>query len=106
MSVYSQRVGLIFMLLALLCVSVNLSAVGHPEKPNIVILLADDLDWHDVGYHGGPLKTPHIDQLAQVRSGTESFLCGALMQPFARGLDDRGIPTSSGFRLPGQTTAR
>lgn len=42
----------------------------EPEKrpPHIVLMLADDLGWGDVGYHGGPIKTPHIDSLA--KSGT------------------------------------
>ena len=38
-------------------------------SPNIVILLADDLGWNDVGYHGAPIETPHIDGLA--REGVE-----------------------------------
>ena len=35
------------------------------ERPNIVILLADDLGWQDVGSYGGPVKTPAIDKLAE-----------------------------------------
>jgi arylsulfatase A-like enzyme len=35
-----------------------------PAKPNIVFVLADDLGWADVGYHGGAVPTPSIDRLA------------------------------------------
>lgn len=37
--------------------------------PNILFLLADDLGWGDVGYHGSGIRTPNIDRLAA--SGVE-----------------------------------
>ena len=34
------------------------------QRKNVVILLADDLGWGDVGFNGGNADTPNIDQLA------------------------------------------
>lgn len=39
------------------------------DKPNILYILADDLGWGDLGMHGSPVSTPHIDRLA--REGVE-----------------------------------
>ena len=36
----------------------------EPRPPNILLILADDYGWHDIGYHGSEIHTPVLDQLA------------------------------------------
>ena len=48
-------------LAALLLAQVTLAA---DFPPNVVIILADDLGWSDVGYHGSEIATPRLDELA------------------------------------------
>jgi arylsulfatase A-like enzyme len=49
-------------LLTLVLTGVHLNAA---EKPNVIIILVDDMGFSDIGAYGGEIKTPHIDSLAQ-----------------------------------------
>lgn len=40
------------------------TAPSPAPRSNIVVILADDLGWADIGYHGSEIRTPHLDQLA------------------------------------------
>ena len=42
-------------------------------RPHIVYIVADDLGWKDVGFHGSDIKTPNIDKLAQDGARLEQF---------------------------------
>lgn len=54
------------------------------ERPNVVILLADDLGVGDIGCYGGPVKTPHLDQLAAGGIKFTHFYAGAPVCSTAR----------------------
>ena len=42
---------------------------ADPERPNILLVVADDLGWGDEGWHAGLFRTPHMDRL--VAEGVE-----------------------------------
>jgi arylsulfatase A-like enzyme len=39
-------------------------ASGATQPPHVVFVLADDLGWNDLGFHGSVIRTPHLDALA------------------------------------------
>ncbi|XP_077143104.1 arylsulfatase B [Ranitomeya variabilis] len=39
------------------------AALTAALPPHIVFVLADDLGWHDVGFHGSEIRTPNLDRL-------------------------------------------
>src|SRR5262249_21179959 len=42
------------------------SRLTAAEKPNVVLIVADDLRWRDLGCYGSTFdKTPHIDRMAK-----------------------------------------
>jgi arylsulfatase A-like enzyme len=54
-------------LLAIFTMSLTPAEAKQNEKPNIIVIMADDLGYGDVGCYGAKsknLKTPHIDRLA------------------------------------------
>ena len=53
---------------ALACLAGWLLITAHSTgagKPNILIILADDLGFSDLGCHGGEIETPNLDHLAE-----------------------------------------
>ena len=55
------------------------SAAG--SQPNVVYIIADDLGWKDVGFHGSDIKTPNLDKLAATGSKLEQFYAQPMCTP-------------------------
>ena len=51
--------------LLLLWLSCSALLAQQPTKPNVVLIMCDDMGWSDIGCFGGEVRTPNIDRLAR-----------------------------------------
>ena len=109
--------GLILMALIPLCKPALGWMNEVNELPNILLIVADDLGYSDLGCFGGEIKTPHIDSLAargiratnfyvapscspsrsMLLTGTDSHVAGIGNMAEWTGESQRGQPGYEGF---------
>jgi arylsulfatase A-like enzyme len=51
----------------------RVQAVGADERPNIVVILADDMGYSDLGCYGSKIETPNLDRLAAQGTRLSNF---------------------------------
>ena len=86
------------------------------KRPNIVLILADDLGYSDLGCYGGEIQTPNLDRLAaeglrfsqfyntaKCAPTRTSLLSGLFWQDAGQGIQ-RGITMAQALRAAGYTT--
>lgn len=56
---FRLRLAVLPLLLAL-----SLPLAAAPQKPNLIVILADDVGYSDIGCYGGEIQTPTLDALA------------------------------------------
>lgn len=95
--------GLMLATLASVC-----AAEVSAERPNIIVILADDLGYSDIGAYGGEIRTPNLDALAaqgiQLTNYHTGATCGPTRAMLMSGIDHHraGLGTNAGAlrRLP------
>ncbi len=60
----STRLAGLFVIAQFFLVPVSPVFAQSPGKTNVLVILADDLGYSDLGCHGGEIATPNLDQLA------------------------------------------
>lgn len=91
-------------LAACLLALASLTSLNADDRPNIVLILCDDLGYADVGFNGAQdIVTPHLDRLAE--NGTifsSAYVCHPFCGPSRMGLMTGRYPHSFGapYNLP------
>src|SRR5262245_52669881 len=94
-----------FLQAAILVAALTLSAVvqeagarAAETKPNILYIVADDLGWKDVGFHGSDIKTPTLDALAAKDAKLEQFYAQPMCTPTRAALMTGRYPMHYGLQ--------
>jgi len=86
-------------LLAALCgVLAFQAAQAADQRPNIIVILADDLGNADLGYRGSQIKTPNLDKLATSGVRLESYYGLPLCTPARAALMTGRYPMRHGLQ--------
>ena len=96
----------LFSLTLALVIGANVATAN--ERPNFLIIVADDMGWSDLGVLGGEIRTPSLDALAQ--SGTlmtdyyVAPTCAPTRSMLMTGVDNHqaGLGVQSGLGAPNQ----
>lgn len=78
---------IIFLAIAVILFSICSNCKGQesvnqqPDRPNIIVILSDDMGYSDIGCYGGEVETPNLDALAQNGLRFTQFYNGARCCP-------------------------
>lgn len=74
-------------------------AAQAQERPNIVIIVADDLGWNSVSFHNGFVPTPYIDRIATNGVQLDRFYVAPMCSPTRAALMTGRQPIRYGMAL-------
>ena len=82
-----------------LCLGAATAVLGAPPiKPHVVLVLSDDLGYHDLGYkNGGVTQTPHIDALVADGVQMTDYYTYKLCSPTRASIQSGRYPWGVGF---------
>lgn len=64
-----------------MCLFLALSAQARTQRPNVLLIVADDLGYTDLGSYGGEIDTPNLDALATAGVRLTSFYTAPTCSP-------------------------
>ena len=71
---------------------------AQQRKPNIIIIVADDLGWNDVGFHNPDMITPNLNALVKKGVELQRFYVRPICSPTRAGIMTGKYPDRLGVR--------
>ncbi|MCP3984754.1 MAG: arylsulfatase [bacterium] len=106
----NTRIGLLAWLLGSACLWVGPTSLARAADepvagtasgpPHIVLIVADDLGWNDVGFHGSEIETPRLDQIASDGIELDRFYAQTTCSPTRTALMTGKSPARLGITRP------
>ena len=99
-------------LFSILLISILITACNKQKKnesksrPNIIVIMADDLGYSDLGCYGGEIETPNLDKLAKGGIRFTQFYNAARCCPTRASLLTGKYPHQAGLDKNGQSLSR
>ena len=81
------------------CTFTAYASVAADERPNVIVILVDDMGFSDIGCYGSEIPTPNIDKLAAGGVRFTQFYNTARCSPRARP-PHRPLPAPGRYGLP------
>src|SRR5688500_2061522 len=75
-----------------------IAVASAAQRPNIIVILADDLGSGDVGWRGSEIKTPNLDKLARGGARLEQFYVQPVCSPTRAALMTGRYPMRYGLQ--------
>jgi arylsulfatase len=91
-----------------LLLSLTVASFAQDQRPNIVLIVADDMGFADMGAFGGEIETPNLDELASLGVRFTDFTASATCSPsrsmMLTGTDNHvaGLGNMAEFMAPNQ----
>jgi len=82
------------------------ASVPLDQRPNIVLILADDMGFSDTGWYGGEIPTPHLDALAAGGAYFTQFYNAARCSPTRAALLTGLYPHEAGMGVLAENASR
>ena len=77
----SYKLLLMTILVLALGTSILAQAQAADRRPNILLVVADDMGWTDLGSYGSEIETPNLDSLAESGVKFTSFYASLSCSP-------------------------